>query len=222
MLVDDHRTLLWGLEQLIGAPDTGMAVIGSATNREDAIALARQFAPDIILLDIDLNGICSINFLPELLVNNSTKILVFSRGRDQALMDRAILAGARGVVRKDASPDMLLRAIEKVYCGELWIDHGTMNRIFTAAATSHKRTDAGQNASKLSALTSKEKTIVAAIAHGVGMTNKELARELILSEHTLRNYLVFIYRKLGVNNRLELYAFARDHYPNAEIPLEVY
>lgn len=211
MLVDDHKTMLWGLERLIGGERTGMKVVACASNREEALSLAARFSPNVILLDIDLNGDCSLDFLPALLVSGASRALVFSGMRDQATLDRAILAGARGVLRKDAPAEVVLRAIEKVHQGELWIDHEMMARIFGEFTRPRAAVKQDPEREKLASLTAKERKIVDAIVAGNGMTNKALAQSLFISEHTLRNYLVSIYKKLGVNNRLELYVYAVRH-----------
>ena len=211
MLVDDHKTMLWGLERLIGGERTGMKVVASASNREEALALAARFSPNVILLDIDLDGDCSLDFLPALLVSGLSRALVFSGTRDQPTLDRAILVGARGVLRKDAPTEVVLRAIEKVHQGELWIDHEMMARIFGEFTRPRAAPKKDPELEKLASLTAKEHKIVDAIVAGNGMTNKALAQSLFISEHTLRNYLVSIYKKLGVNNRLELYVYAVRH-----------
>lgn len=211
MLVDDHKTMLWGLERLIGGPSTGMRVVATASNQEEALARAAETEPDVILLDLDLDGFCSLDILPRLLENGSARALIFTGARDQALLDRAVLGGARGVLRKDAPAELVMRSIEKVHQGELWLDHEMMARVFgemTRPRSAHK---ADPDEEKQALLTAKERKIAAAIVAGNGMTNKALAESLFISEHTLRNYLVSMYKKLGVSNRLELYVYASRH-----------
>jgi DNA-binding NarL/FixJ family response regulator len=211
LLVDDHKTMLWGLERLIGSERSGMKVVATASNREEALAMAAAHGPDIILLDIDLNGDCSLDFLPALLVSGIPRALVFTGMRDQATLDRAIVAGARGVLRKDAPAEVVLRAIEKVHQGEMWVGQDMMARIFGELTRSRAAPRRDPHQEKLDALTPKERKILDAIVAGSGMTNKALAESLFISEHTLRNYLVTIYKKLGVTNRLELYVYAVKH-----------
>lgn len=211
LLVDDHKTMLWGLERLVGSERSGMKVVATASNREEALAQAATHGPDIILLDIDLNGECSLDFLPALLVSGVSRALVFTGMRDQATLDRAILAGARGVLRKDAPPEVLLRAIEKVYQGEMWIGQDMMTRIFGELTRVRMPPGPDPHQEKLDSLTPKERKILDAIVAGNGKTNKALAESLFISEHTLRNHLVTIYKKLGVANRLELYVYVTRH-----------
>lgn len=211
LLVDDHHTMLWGLERLVGSERTGMKVVATASNREEALAQAALHGPDVILLDIDLNGECSLDFLPALLVSGVSRALVFTGVRDQATLDRAILAGARGVLRKDAPAEIVLRAIEKVHLGEMWVSQDMMGRIFGELTRARAPVKRDPHLEKLDSLTAKEHKIVDAIVAGSGVTNKALAESLFISEHTLRNYLVTIYKKLGVTNRLELYVYASKH-----------
>lgn len=211
LLVDDHKTMLWGLERLVGSERSGMKVVATASNREEALAQAATHGPDIILLDIDLNGECSLDFLPALLVSGVSRALVFTGMRDQATLDRAILAGARGVLRKDAPPEVLLRAIEKVHQGEMWIGQDMMTRIFGELTRVRMPPGPDPHQEKLDSLTPKERKILDAIVAGNGKTNKALAESLFISEHTLRNHLVTIYKKLGVANRLELYVYVTRH-----------
>ncbi len=208
LLVDDHKTMLWGLERLIGSERSGMRVVGTASKREEALEQAAMLSPDIILLDIDLDGECSLDFLPALLVSGVSRALVFTGVRDQAVLDRAIVAGARGVLRKDAPAEVVLRAIEKVHQGEMWLAHDMMARIFGQLTRPPAPPPPDPHKERLASLTAKERKVVDAIVRGNGMTNRALAQSLFISEHTLRNYLVAIYRKLGVANRLELYVYA--------------
>ena len=113
LLVDDHQTLLWGLEKLINSEGPRMSVVGTASSTEEALQKAGQLQPDLILLDLDLNGQCSLDILPTLLATPNTQVLVLTGERNQTVLDHAIHKGARGVISKGASPDQLLRAIEK-------------------------------------------------------------------------------------------------------------
>src|SRR3569833_4790935 len=121
MLIDDHQIMLWGLTKLIQAEKPRMDVVGAARNGEEAVALASELLPDVILLDLDLGGKSGIDILPALLSNRNSRILILPGGRDQATLDRAILGGARGVLRKEAAAEQLLKAIVFVFLGVLWL-----------------------------------------------------------------------------------------------------
>jgi len=107
---------------------------------------------------------------------------------------------------------LVMRSIEKVHQGELWLDHEMMARVFGEMTRPRAAAKADPEEEKQSQLTVKERKIAAAIVAGNGMTNKSLAESLFISEHTLRNYLVSMYKKLGVSNRLELYVYASRHH----------
>ncbi len=211
MLVDDHRTMLWGLEKLIQGERPTMEVVGVARSCEDAVAKAQLLVPDVILLDLDLGGKSALDILPALLSNGSSRALILTAERTQAILDLAVLHGARGVLCKDAEAEQVLKAIEKTHQGELWLDHGTLGRVFgefMSTKTAHKL-DPEQD--KKATLTARERKIVQAIVEESGASNKAIAQRLFISEHTLRNHLTSIYHKLDVGNRLELYVYAVKH-----------
>lgn len=211
MLVDDHKLMLWGLEKLIDGHSPIMKVVGTAGTCDEAAEKVAPLTPDVILLDLDLNGHSSLDILPLLLANGVSRALIFTGSNDTHLLDTAVLRGARGVVRKDASSDQVIKAIEKVHHGELWLDSSTLARVFNQMMTpeSPKKLDAGEQ--KRATLTLKERKIIALIVAGSGAPNKILAQQLFISEHTLRNHLTAIYQKLGISNRLELYVYAVKH-----------
>ena len=211
MLIDDHKTMLWGLARLIEGEEARMAVVGTASSCDEALAQIGQLAPDVILLDLDLGGKCAIDILPALLENGVSRALILTGTREQAKLDQAVLHGARGVVRKDASAEQVLKAIEKVHQGELWLDHEMLGRVFGELMHLIAAGKLDPEAEKKATLTTKERKIVDTIVEESGALNKTLAQRLFISEHTLRNHLTSIYQKLGVSNRLELYVYAVKH-----------
>ena len=208
MLVDDHKTMLWGLDKLIQGNSPRMTVVGTASNSAEAVAIVDTVLPDIILLDLDLNGECSLDILPRLLVNGVSRVLIFSASNDSKIFDTAVYQGARGVLRKDADASQVLKAIEKVYQGELWLDQEMLTRVFLEMMSPAAPKKPNVEEQKHAALTPKERKIIHTVVKGSGAPNKVLAAQLFISEHTLRNNLTTIYQKLGVGNRLELYVYA--------------
>lgn len=188
-----------------------MEVVGQATDRAETFALARQVQPDLILLDLALGDENSLDFLPELLQECKTRVLVLTGMRDPKLHDEAILKGARGLVHKAEPAETILKAIEKVHEGELWLDRTATGRVFaTMARGGTSEADEGL-AQMLAALTTKERAVIAAIIKYRGATNRDLAAHLNMGDKTLRNHLSSIYSKLGLKNRLELFGFALEH-----------
>lgn len=209
MLVDDHKTMLWGLEKLIegGGPD--LQLVGTASNNDTALQQAGALKPDVIVLDLDLEGRSSIEILPRLLQENpGVKVMILSGNRDQGLLTQAVKLGARGVVSKEAPADVVLNGIRAVQRGETVLDPLLMNALL-GQLSAPARVD--PEAARIASLTPKERKIVAVVVEGNGAPNKELASRLFIAEPTLRNNLTTIYQKLGVANRLELYVYATRH-----------
>ncbi len=207
-LVDDHRTILWGLERLIETATPCMAVVGKATSRAELFAQLAGANPDVILLDLDLNGENGLDCLDELGQQTAARVLVLTSTSDPHVHQQAIMQGARGVVHKQEPADVILRAIEKVHNGEIWLDRASLGRIVTALSRGQK---SDPEAVKIATLTPKERQIIAMVMQEKGARNKVIAEKLHMSEHTLRNNLTTIYSKLEVTGRLELYLYASTH-----------
>ena len=211
LLIDDHRSILWGLERLIRSGQPAMEVVGSTTNCAEALALLDQAAPDVILLDMDLGKESGLDAIPRLMARSKAKILVLTGLRDQSVHDKAVLAGARGVVEKEAPAETILAAIAKVHEGQLWLDRAATGRVFVEFSRQGAAQAADPEQQKIAALTERERKIVTVLVADAGATAKVLAEKLLISEHTLRNHLTSIYGKLDVANRLELFAYAQKH-----------
>jgi len=209
LLVDDHKTMLWGLERLIQAEAPAFTLAGSASDPAAATALCAELVPDIVLLDLDLKGSSSLEILPTLLANGKTRAVILSANRDQATLAGAVKLGARGVVSKEAPTEDVLAAIRKVHGGELWLDQSLMQALLGQLVAPPAAAD--PEAQRIATLTARERDIVKLIVQGQGAMNKELADRIFISERTLRNHLTTIYQKLGVGNRLELYVYATRH-----------
>jgi DNA-binding NarL/FixJ family response regulator len=210
LLIDDHQSFLWGMVKLIESDSPSMEVIGTAADVPEALLIMQREQPDIILLDIDLHGENSLDSMPLIRKETSAFVLVLTGVRDPETHERAILSGARGVVQKEESPEVILKAIKKVYEGEIWLDRVTTGRIFTKLLD-HSNDQPSPETSKIGSLTSREREIIDVIIKQGRSTNKQIAGHLNMSEHTLRNHLTSIYSKLEVENRLELAMYAVKH-----------
>ena len=213
LLVDDQQIVLWGLEKLIGNEQPAMEVVGTATNIFDAKQLVMEKQPDIVVLNISLGDEDCINLIPEFAHNGNTRVVVFTETHDKEIIDRAVLSGARGVVHKKEPMHTIVRAIEKIHDGELWLDRITTGRIFLQNSRVRGKMSYDADAEKISTLTRKECMILRAFSDGVGgEQNKQIAAKLCMSEHTLRNHLTSIFSKLGIKNRFSLFAYAKQHF----------
>ena len=209
LLVDDHKTMLWGLERLIQAEAPSLALVGVADDAAGAVAQCAAHAPDIVLLDLDLKGSSSLDVLPQLLQDGRTRVVILSANRDQATLVSAVRLGARGVVGKEAPTDDVLAAIRKVHGGDLWLDQSLMQALLGQLVAPAQQQD--PEGRRIATLTAREREVISMIVQGKGALNKELADKACISERTLRNHLTAIYQKLNVANRLELYVYATKH-----------
>lgn len=206
-LIDDHRSLLWGMERLIDSQRPAMEIVCKATSCRDALALVEDTKPDVVLLDLDLGAESGIDAIPQLLQRGAGRVLILTGLRDLDLHDKAMLAGAQGVIGKEENPNDILKAIEKVHRGEVWLDRESTGRVFAQLA--RRRTDQiDPEDQKVALLTPRERDIIREVVLDAGATTKTIADKLHISDRTLRNYLTSIYDKLAVANRLELLMYA--------------
>ena len=211
LLVDDHRSVLWGLEKLIEGEHPRMQVVDKATTSAEALKLLDEVKPDIILLDLDLGGENGSNAIQALISKSKAKVLVLTGSRDIAVHDAAVLAGAMGVVEKGEPAETILKAIRKVHEGEIWLDRSATGRIFLELSRSKAAEAQNPEQRKIASLTPRERQIVAEIGSDAAAGSKVIAERLHISEHTLRNHIASIYEKLEVSSRLELFAYAGKH-----------
>jgi DNA-binding NarL/FixJ family response regulator len=189
-----------------------MELAGTAFSIADALPAMEKQVPDIIVADID----AGLEGLAELHRKVRANILVVSGPQDVSLLDRAVLSGVRGVVKKSDPPAILLKAIEKVHEGELWIDRGATSRIFMEMGRQNGAQANDPERNKIATLTSRERQTIAAVSGDPSAPAKVIARRLCISEHTLRNHLTSIYAKLELSSRLDLYAYATRHSLNKQ------
>lgn len=208
-LVDDHKSVLWGLEQLVASAAPRMRMVGKATNCAEALAGIDAERPDVVLLDLDLGSESGFDLLPR--IRDRARVLVLSGARDPELDERVVTQGARGFVNKIQEAQLILRAIEAVHAGELWIERGAMSRVIEAMTRRVASEREREAASGVGRLTPKEREVVAVVVEHRGAPTKVIADALHLSAHTLRNHLASIYQKLDVHNRIDLYTFAKQH-----------
>lgn len=217
LLAVNHPIVLWGLEKFINESPQ-IQVAGKATNGAEALHLAREQQPHILLLDPSLGRKNGVDLIPGLLAEGNFHIIIFTEIRDRTAVDTAVLNGARGVVYKEEPVETILKAIEKVHKGELWLDRSTTGRVFISLLRSGKNT-ACPITDKITTLTPKERAIVNVFAEEAGASNKKIARTLCISEQTLRNHLTSIFSKLDITNRFDLFMFAKLHRQQIGPPL---
>ena len=204
LLVSDLPIVAMGLQWFVANHSEDLAIAGFARNLPDALCLLDKEPADVILLDLD--GDNGVETVPDLFAACKSRVLVLSSSRDLELQDAAVIAGASGMVSKREPVELMLKAILKVNAGELWVDRSATVRILMSIARSKATPNPDQE--KITLLTRKERLVVAELASDAATESQEIAGRLHISEHTLRNHLSSIFSKLGVRNRMELYAYA--------------
>jgi DNA-binding NarL/FixJ family response regulator len=207
MLVDDHRSVLWGLEKLIDGERPRMRVVNTATCSSEAMSGAQKHHPDVILLDLDLGGESGMSLISKLRETGHAKVVILTGMKNAEMREQAVMEGAAGVVLKSEPAQVILNAIERVHGGELWLDRSITARVF---ASMSRRGDMAM-APGSAPLTATERRVIACVVQHKGAPNKVIADALHISGHTLRNHLASIYGKLCIHRRLELVLYAMEH-----------
>lgn len=200
--------MLCSLADLITSKAPGFLLAGTANSLTQAFELAPGITADVVVLDIDSGADAVLTLINALHTTSHAKILLLTRMQDHALEDKAILLGARGLIDGDATPELLLNAIQKINAGQVWLNHEATGRVFVELSRMRSKKPADAVSSKVAQLTDREHEIVACIARSNGDPGKTIAGRLHISESTLRNHLTAIYDKLGVANRHGLLAYA--------------
>ena len=188
----------------------GMVVVGEAENRRESLAAIAQEPPDIILLDLDLGDENGLDLLPELLTAvRDARIILLTGIRDAEVQRRAILLGAMGLVTKQKAADTVIRAIEKVYAGEVWLDRAMIASILNDRVNPSVVPDQNTETLRIAKLTEREREVIRLI--GEGIKNRQIAERMYISEATVRHHLTSVFAKLGVEDRFELVIYAFQH-----------
>jgi two-component system, NarL family, nitrate/nitrite response regulator NarL len=210
LIVDDHPIVRAGLRMLI-KNNRDMTVVGEADGRSEALASAAREQPNIVLLDLDLGDESGLDFLRDLLAASpEARVLVLTGVRDPEAHRRAVHLGAMGIVLKDRAAEILIKAIEKVHAGEVWLDRSLTASVLSEISDADKNTNATGNSKKIASLTDREREVVGLVCEG--LKNKQIAERLFISEATVRNHLTSILGKLDLSDRFELALYAyRQH-----------
>jgi len=197
MIVDDHSVVRMGLTALLQRVP-GFTVVGEAGKVTEAVQKAGQLKPDVVLMDVRLPDGSGIECcravrasLPE------TRVLMLTSYDDRDAAVASVIAGASGYLLKQVEPEELVRAVRLVAGGACLLDPKVTGGVleFLRHGTPGAETD----------LTERERSILALI--GEGMTNREIASRLYLSEKTVRNYVSIILQKMGLTNRTQAAAY---------------
>jgi DNA-binding NarL/FixJ family response regulator len=201
LIADDHPILRDGLRRLLQAEDD-FVVAGEAGDGDEALEAARRLMPDLMLLDLMMPRLPYLNVLRQMSSSSlPTLTLLLTANIEPPEIIKALQAGARGVVTKDAASEVLRKAIRTVMQGQYWIPRDIVGSLIDAF-----RARDVTPVDRRFGLTPREHEMVMAVASG--LSNREIAQRCSLSEETVKHHLTSVFTKLGVANRLELALFA--------------
>jgi two-component system nitrate/nitrite response regulator NarL len=196
LLVDDHPLLRKGVSQLLELEED-IEVIGEASSGKDAIVLALEHKPDLILLDLSMKGMDGIETLGALRdAGVDSRIVVFTVSDDRTDVVSALKSGADGYLLKDTEPEELVDSIRQACAGKM-----VLSEQLTEVLALSFRNERKQQGPDLASLTRRELQIVKYIAEG--MSNKQIGRKLDIAESTVKVHVKHLLKKLGLRSRVE-------------------
>jgi DNA-binding NarL/FixJ family response regulator len=208
LLIDNHTLVRAGMRALLER-QPGLKVVGEASNAADALAISAKEQPDVILFEPNTSDRQHLELITRLLATTtSVKVLLVTGVNDPSMHSRAVRLGAMGVVLKEHTADVLVKAIRRVYADEVWLTRSMMASVLTELPQSPPQT-ANPEAAKITTLSQKEREIISLL--GQGLKNNQIAERLSISEITVRHYVASILEKLCLSDRLDLLIYAYRH-----------
>ncbi len=196
LIADDHPMFRTGVGLALKSAGA-FEVVGEAGNAQEAIALAQQLRPHVVLLDINMPG-CGLQAAAAIArLDPEIRIVMLTVSETEQSVNAALEAGAKGYILKGVSSQELARVLHAICEGEAYVTPALAARLLTQL----RQKPAVRERNTLSDLTSREEEILAHAAQG--LTNKEIARNLTLSEKTVKHYMTNVLHKLQVRNRVE-------------------
>jgi len=215
LIVDDHPLQRMGFRMLLtGSQET--TVVGEAENGAEAVRKTAELRPDVVLMDVRMPGMDGIEATRRIVASGGrSRVLVLTTFDLDEYVHAALRAGASGFLLKDALPDELLAGIRAVAGGDAVVAPALTRRLL-ARFTS---TEGGEGAApassperrddvRLASLSGREREVLEAVA--AGLTNGEIAEQLVLSESTVKNHVSRVMTKLGARDRVQLVIYAYD------------
>ena len=205
LVADDQDLVRTGLTMIINSRPN-LEVVGEASDGGEAVELARRLRPDVCLFDIrmpDLDGIEATRLLAGPDVTDPMAVVVITTFDLDDYVHKALKAGARGFLLKDAGPDLLAQAIEAAAAGDALIAPSITVRLLEVFSNQEQQAQPDQ---PIVPLTSREEEVLVTVA--AGRTNAEIADDLHVSLSTVKTHLASLMNKLGTRNRVEIAMWA--------------
>jgi DNA-binding NarL/FixJ family response regulator len=205
LIVDDHALFRRGL-QMVLKQESDIEVVGEAADGHEAVGKAQELMPDVILMDVRMpkrSGIEATQRIKELLPH--VKILMLTISDEEADLYEAIKAGASGYLLKEISIDEVADAVRSVWAGQSRISPSMAAKLLTEFAAMSKRAEERQQL-PAPRLTEREMEVLKLVAQG--LNNRDIAKELYISENTVKNHIRNILEKLHLHSRMEAVVYA--------------
>ncbi len=203
LLVDDHAVVRTGLRMLL-ENEEDLVLIGEAGNGKQALELATELKPDVVIMDITLPDMSGIEVTQQLKQEHpEVAVVALTIHEDQQYFFEMLRVGASAYVPKRAAPDDLINAIRAAHRGEVYI-YPSLGKLLVNDFLS--RANEGDEKAAVDGLTLREQEVLARLADG--RTNDEIADELVISTHTVARHRENLMGKLGLHNRSELVKYA--------------
>ncbi len=206
LIADDQRVVREGLAMVLGLlPE--VEVVGSAADGDEAVAMAAELLPDIVLMDLRMprcDGVEATRLLRDL-VPGSAVVILTTYADDRSVLD-ALRAGARGYLTKDAGGEDIRHALRRVVDNHAVIDPAVQHHVVDAIATPPSAQAGGSPWPLPAGLTPREAEVLSLIA--MGMSNREIAARLVLAEGTVKSHVNHLLAKIGARNRAQAVTYA--------------
>ncbi|MGK5678304.1 response regulator [Actinoplanes sp. URMC 104] len=202
LLADDQHLVRAGFRSLLRR-DKGIQVVGEASTGDEAVRTARALQPDVILMDIRMPGMDGITATREILAHGpATRVIILTTFETDEYVFAALAAGASGFLTKEIGPDGLRQAVRVVAAGDALLSPSVTRRVVGQFAHRPVAAAASPGADRLAVLTDREREVVRLVASG--LSNEEIARELVISPLTAKTHITRAIAKLGVRDRVQL------------------
>ncbi|WP_156251458.1 response regulator [Pseudactinotalea terrae] len=200
LLADDHAAVRAGLRMVLeAAPD--VSVVGEAADGATAVTNARALRPDVVLMDVRMPGIDGIEATRQVVGEGLAQVLVLTTFDLDDAVFGALRAGAAGFLLKSATPEELLTAVRRVAAGDGALAPEVVRRVLDAAVAGRREPDDVVVDANLDQLTEREREVLAAL--GRGLSNAQIAADLVITEATAKTHVSRVLAKLGVASRVQ-------------------
>ena len=203
LIVDDQRLVRSGFAVILGT-EPGITVVGEAADGEEAVTLARRLAPSVVLLDIRMPNMDGLTAARHILAETPSRVLILTTFDSDEYVYAALRAGASGFLLKDAPAEQLVGAVRSVAAGDALIDPSITRRLITQFVLAARPDTV--DPPRLAALTPRERDVLRLVAQG--LSNAEIATELVVEESTVKTHVGRILMKLDLRDRVQAVVLA--------------